>query len=143
VLTKRIAASGDENAQKVVNCVALRGENLKMGKDVRAVEREKCACGECEDLMRSDGATCGYCGCLRTRHSKKDARYSSKSVGGTSGVGTTVVSGNSEAIRKFSDKYIVPEKLVAEYVEHLAQIKMRKDKKKEETERERIEPGVQ
>ena len=50
-----------------------------------------------------------------------------------------LVSGDSEAIRKFSDIYIVPEKLVAEYVEHLAQIKMRKEKKKEETERERME----
>ena len=39
--------------------------------------------------MRSDGATCGYCGCLLpTRHSKKDARYSSDSVGGTSAAGT-------------------------------------------------------
>ena len=34
-------------------------------------------------------------------------------------------------VRKFSDKYIVPEKLVAGYAEHLAQIKMRKEKKKE------------
>ena len=34
-----------------------------------------------------------------------------------------VVSGDSEAIRKFSDKYIVPEKLVEEYVEHLAELK--------------------
>ena len=35
--------------------------------------------------------------------------------------------------------YIVPEKLVAGYVEHLAQIKMRKKKKtKKETERERM-----
>ena len=34
-----------------------------------------------------------------------------------------LVRGNSEAIRQFSDKYIVPEKLVAEYAEHLAQIK--------------------
>ena len=50
-----------------------------------------------------------------------------------------LVSGDSEAIRKFSDKYIFPEKLVAEYVEHLAQIKMRKEKKKEETERERVD----
>ena len=50
-----------------------------------------------------------------------------------------LVSGDSEAIRKFSDKYIVPVKLVAEYVRHLAQIKMRKEKKKEETETERIE----
>jgi len=39
----------------------------------------------------------------------------------------------------FSDKYIVPEKLVAEYFEHLAQIKMHKEKKKEETEREQME----
>ena len=50
-----------------------------------------------------------------------------------------LVSGDSEATRKLSDKYIVPEKLVAEYVEHLAQIKMRKEKKKEETERDRME----
>ena len=50
-----------------------------------------------------------------------------------------LVSGDSEAIRKFSDKYIVPEKLVAEYAEHLAQIKMCKEKMKEETERERME----
>jgi len=50
-----------------------------------------------------------------------------------------LVSGDSEAIKKFSDKYIVPEMPVAEYVEHLAQIKMRKEKKKEETERERME----
>ena len=50
-----------------------------------------------------------------------------------------LVSGDSEAIRKFSNKYIVPEKLLAEYVEHLAQIKMCKEKKIEETERERME----
>ena len=60
-----------------------------MGKDVQEIERGKCACGECEDFMRSDGATCGYCGCLPTYHSKKDARYSSDSVGGTSGEGTS------------------------------------------------------
>ena len=29
-----------------------------MGKDVRGIERGKCACGECEDFVRSDGATC-------------------------------------------------------------------------------------
>ena len=40
-----------------------------------------------------------------------------------------VVSGDSDTIRKFSDKCIGPEKLVAEYVEHLAQIKIRKEKK--------------
>ena len=31
----------------------------------------------CDDFMRSDGATCGYCGCLPTGHSKKDTRSSS------------------------------------------------------------------
>ena len=34
--------------------------------------------------MWSDGATCGYCSCLPTRHSKKDARYPSDSIAGTS-----------------------------------------------------------
>ena len=37
-----------------------------MGKDIRGIERGKCACGECKDFRRSDGATCGYCGCLPT-----------------------------------------------------------------------------
>ena len=60
-----------------------------MGKDIRGIERRKCACGECEDFMRSDGATCGYCGCLPTRHSKKDACYSSDSVAGISAAGTS------------------------------------------------------
>jgi len=62
----------------------------------RYIERGKCACGECDaDLMMSDGARCGYCGCLPTRHSKKDARSSSSSDSvlrpqedGTSGAGT-------------------------------------------------------
>ena len=39
--------------------------------------------------MKSDGATCGYCGCLPTRHSKKGARFSSDSVGSTSAAGTS------------------------------------------------------
>ena len=39
--------------------------------------------------MKSDGATCGYCGCLPTRHSKKDARFSFDSVGSTSAAGTS------------------------------------------------------
>ena len=88
------------SAHKVVHCVALHGENLKMGKDVPGVERGKCSCGECEDFMRSDGATCGYCGCLPTRHSKKDARYSSDSVGGTSGAGTS----QSVSLEKWKDE---------------------------------------
>ena len=51
----------------------------------------------------------------------------------------SVVSGDSEAVRKFSNKYIVPVKLVAEYAEHLAEIKMCKENKKEETKREGME----
>ena len=54
----------------------MHGENLKMGKDVRGIERGECACGECEDFVRSDGPT---------RLPKKDARYSSDYVDGTSG----------------------------------------------------------
>ena len=42
-----------------------------MGKDVRGIERGKYACGECEDFMRSDEATCGYCGCFRLAILKK------------------------------------------------------------------------
>ena len=53
--------------------------------------------------------------------------------------GSILVGEDSEVIREYSGKYIVPEKVVAEYVEHLAQIKMRKEKKKEENERERME----
>ena len=50
---------------------------------MRGIERGKCTCGECEDFVRSDRATCGHCGCLPTRHSKKDTHYSSDSIGGT------------------------------------------------------------
>ena len=76
-----------------------------MGKDIRGVEREKCVCGECDDFMRSDAATCGYCGCLPTRNSKKDARYASGSVlryqeDGTSGAGTSA----SASPEKWKDK---------------------------------------
>ena len=71
-----------------------------MGKDVRGIERRKCACGEREYFMRSGGATCGYCGCLPTRHSKKNARYSSDSVGGTSAAGTS----ESTSPEKWKDK---------------------------------------
>ena len=60
-----------------------------MGKDVQGIERGKCARSECKDFMRSDGATCGYCGRLPTHHSKKDACYSSDSLGGTSAAGTS------------------------------------------------------
>ena len=71
-----------------------------MGNDVRGIEGGKCACGECEDFMRYDGATCGYCGCLPTRHSKKDARYSSDSVDDTSAARTS----ESTGPEKWKDK---------------------------------------
>ena len=65
-----------------------------MGKDIRGIEGGKFACGKCDDFVRSDRATCGYCGCLPTRHSRKDACSSSDSAlkhqeDGTSGVGTS------------------------------------------------------
>ena len=70
----------------------MHGENLKMGnvfrkrvQDVRGIERGKC--GECEYFMRSDGATRGYCGC---------DRYSSDSVDGTSGAGTSEIASPEE-----------------------------------------------
>ena len=36
-----------------------------MGKDVRGIERGKCACDECGDFRRSDGVTCGFVGVCR------------------------------------------------------------------------------
>ena len=71
-----------------------------MGKDVRGIERGKCACSECKDFMRSHGATCGYCGCLPTRHSEKDAGYSSDSNGCTSAVRTS----QSKSPEKWKDE---------------------------------------
>ncbi|KAK2573031.1 hypothetical protein P5673_002061 [Acropora cervicornis] len=38
--------------------------------------------------------------------------------------------GDSEAIKKFSNEYIVPEKLVTDYVDHLAQVAIQKEKRK-------------
>ena len=64
---------------------------------VRGIERGKCACGECEDFMRSDGATYGCCGCLPTRHSNSGG--TSNSVGGTS----DSVGGTSDSVGGTSD----------------------------------------
>ena len=36
--------------------------------------------------------------------------------------------GDKKAIKEFSEKYVVSEKLVADYIEHLTDIEMRKDK---------------
>ena len=76
-----------------------------MGKDIRRIERGKLACGECKDFMRSGGATCGYCGCLPTRHTKKDARSSSDSVLRHQEDGTSVAgSSGSASPEKWKDE---------------------------------------
>ena len=43
--------------------------------------------------------------------------------------------GDKKAIKEFSEKYIVSEKLVADYIEHLTDIEMRKDKRRTDNER--------
>ena len=64
-------------------------------------ERGKCACGECDDFMRSDGATRGYCGCFPPHHSKKDALSVLRhQEDGTSGAGTS----GSASAEKWKDE---------------------------------------
>ena len=43
--------------------------------------------------------------------------------------------GDKKAIKEFSEKYIVSEKLVADYIEHLTDIEMRKDKQETDNDR--------
>ena len=43
--------------------------------------------------------------------------------------------GDKKAIKEFPEKYIVSEKLVADYIEHLTDIEMRKDKRRTDNER--------
>ena len=43
--------------------------------------------------------------------------------------------GDKKAIKEFSEKYIVSEKLVADYIEHLTDIEMRKDKQPTDNDR--------
>ena len=43
--------------------------------------------------------------------------------------------GDKKAIKEFSEKYMVSEKLVADYIEHLTDIEMRKDKWRTDNER--------
>ena len=104
---------------------------------MRGIERGKCASGECEDFMRSDGATCSYCGCLLTPHSTKDGRYSSDSVAGTSGAGTSESA--SPERWKYEDlwRFLNPKGEYTEFSNSI--IKMCKEKKKEETKREQKE----
>ena len=43
--------------------------------------------------------------------------------------------GDKKAIKEFSEKYIVSEKLDADYIEHLTDIEIRKDKRRTDNER--------
>ena len=43
--------------------------------------------------------------------------------------------GDKKAIKEFSEKYIVSEMLVADYIEHLTDIEMRKDKQETDNDR--------
>ena len=47
--------------------------------------------------------------------------------------------GDKKAIKQFSEKYIVSEKLVADYIEHLTDIEMRKDKRRTDNDRKRAQ----
>ena len=47
--------------------------------------------------------------------------------------------GDKKAIKEFSEKYIVSEKLVADYIEHLTDIEMRKDKQPTDNDRKHAE----
>ena len=44
----------------------------------------------------------------------------------------TLKAGDKNAIKDFSEKYIVSEKLVADYIDHLTDIELRKDKRRTE-----------
>ena len=46
--------------------------------------------------------------------------------------------GNKRAIKEFSEKHIVSEKLVADYIEHLTDIEIRKDKRRTENDRNQL-----
>ena len=47
--------------------------------------------------------------------------------------------GDKKAIKEFSEKYFVSEKLVADYIEHLTDIEMRKDKQPTDNDRKHAE----
>ena len=48
-------------------------------------------------------------------------------------------SGNGETIAEFSQNYVVPQTFVKDYVDHLAQIEMCKEKQSAESERQQIQ----
>ena len=45
---------------------------------------------------------------------------------------------NKRAIKEFSEKYIVSEKLVADYIKHLTDIEIRKDKRRTDNDRNQL-----
>ena len=47
--------------------------------------------------------------------------------------------GDEKAIIEFSEKYVDSEKLVSDYIEHLTDIEMRKDKRQTDNDRKRAE----
>ena len=47
--------------------------------------------------------------------------------------------GDKKAIKEFSENYIVSEKLVADYIERLTDIEMRKNKRQTDNDRKRAE----
>ena len=47
----------------------------------------------------------------------------------------TLKAGDKNVIKDFSEKYIVSEKLVADYIDHLTDIELRKDKLRTENDR--------
>ena len=49
----------------------------------------------------------------------------------------TLKAGDKNAIKDFSEKHIVSEKLVADYIDHLTDIELRKDKRRTENDRKR------
>lgn len=51
--------------------------------------------------------------------------------------GGTLKAGDKNAIKDFSEKYIVSEKLVTDYIDHLTDIELRKDKRRTENDRKR------
>ena len=53
--------------------------------------------------------------------------------------GGKLKAGDKMAIKEFSEKYIVSEKLVADYIKHLTGIEMRKDKRRTENDRRCVE----
>ena len=71
--------------------------------------------------------------------SATSTKFSALSSNETSFHWTKLNSGNGETIAEFSPNYIVLQKFVKDYVDHLAQIEMCKEKQSAESERQQIQ----